>query len=51
LPEAFAVQFIKRLRDQDPDVPALMWLGECLTAQGIERLEVHTLASAEGELY
>ncbi len=35
LPEAFAVQLIKRLRDQDPDVvPALMWLGERLTAQG-----------------
>ncbi len=35
LPEAFAVQLIKRLRDQDPDVvPALMLLGERLTAQG-----------------
>ncbi|HKI21269.1 MAG TPA: hypothetical protein VKA15_25470, partial [Isosphaeraceae bacterium] len=35
LPEAFAVQLIKRLRDQDPDVvPALMWLGERLAAQG-----------------
>ena len=35
LPEAFAVQLVQRLRDQDPDVvPALMWLEGRLTAQG-----------------
>src|SRR6266446_7308718 len=34
LPEAFAVQLVQRLRDQDPNVvPALMWLEERLTAQ------------------
>ena len=41
LPEAFAVQLIKRLRDQDPDVvPALMWLGERLAAQGTTHDEI-----------
>ena len=41
LPEAFAVQLIKRLRDQDPDVvPALMWLEERLTAQGTTADEI-----------
>lgn len=35
LPEAFAVQLIYRLRDQDPRViPALVWLDERLAAQG-----------------
>ena len=35
LPEAFAVQLVQRLRDQDPDiVPALAWLEGRLTAQG-----------------
>ena len=35
LPEAFAVQLVHRLRDQDPNVvPALMWLEGRLTAQG-----------------
>jgi cyclic beta-1,2-glucan synthetase len=35
LPEAFAVQLVERLRDQDPKVmPALMWLEGCLAAQG-----------------
>jgi cyclic beta-1,2-glucan glucanotransferase len=35
LPEAFAVQLVQRLRDQDPKVtPALMWLEERLAAQG-----------------
>jgi cyclic beta-1,2-glucan glucanotransferase len=35
LPEAFAVQLVQRLRDQDPKVmPALMWLEGCLAAQG-----------------
>ena len=35
LPEAFAVQLVRRLRDQDPKVtPALIWLEERLTAQG-----------------
>jgi cyclic beta-1,2-glucan synthetase len=35
LPEAFAVQLVQRLRDQDPNVvPALMWLERRLTAQG-----------------
>jgi cyclic beta-1,2-glucan synthetase len=36
LPEAFAVQLVQRLRDQDPNVvPALTWLERCLTAQGM----------------
>ncbi|MGA7673601.1 MAG: glucoamylase family protein [Rhizomicrobium sp.] len=35
LPEAFAVQLVQRLRDQDPKVtPALVWLDARLTAQG-----------------
>jgi cyclic beta-1,2-glucan synthetase len=35
LPEAFAVQLIQRLRDQDPNVmSALMWLERRLTAHG-----------------
>ena len=35
LPEVFAVQLIRRLRDQDPNVtPALIWLEGRLTAQG-----------------
>jgi cyclic beta-1,2-glucan synthetase len=36
LPEVFAVQLLQRLRDQDPKVtPALNWLEERLTAQGV----------------
>ncbi len=35
LPDAFAVQLVQRLRDQDPAVtPALLWLEERLAAQG-----------------
>ena len=35
LPEAFAVQLVQRLRDQDPKTtPALVWLQTRLTAQG-----------------
>jgi len=35
LPDAFAVQLVHRLRDQDPKVtPVLTWLDERLTAQG-----------------
>lgn len=35
LPEAFAVQLVHRLRDQDPRItPALTWLGQRLIAQG-----------------
>ena len=35
LPDAFAVQLVQRLRDQDPKVtPALIWLEERLAAQG-----------------
>jgi cyclic beta-1,2-glucan synthetase len=35
LPDAFAVQLVHRLRDQDPRVtPALTWLDERLAAQG-----------------
>ena len=35
LPREFAVQLVQRLRDQDPAVtPALLWLDECLAAQG-----------------
>jgi cyclic beta-1,2-glucan synthetase len=35
LPTAFAVQLVRRLRDQDPAVtPALRWLDERLTTQG-----------------
>ncbi|MBL9033415.1 MAG: glycosyl transferase [Rhodospirillaceae bacterium] len=35
LADAFAVQFVHRLRDQDPQVtPALTWLDERLAAQG-----------------
>ena len=35
LPPAFAVQLVRRLRDQDPTtMPALRWLGQRLTAQG-----------------
>ncbi len=41
LPEAFAVQLVQRLRDQDPDVvPALMWLEGRLTAQGTTAEEI-----------
>ena len=41
LPEAFAVQLVQRLRDQDPDVvPALMWLEGRLTAQGTTADEI-----------
>jgi cyclic beta-1,2-glucan synthetase len=36
LPEAFAVQLVHRLRDQDPRItPALMWLDQRLAAQGL----------------
>jgi cyclic beta-1,2-glucan synthetase len=35
LPDAFAVQLVLRLRDQDPRItPALTWLDQHLTAQG-----------------
>ena len=35
LPQAFAVQLVQRLRDQDPKVtPALLWLDRRLLAQG-----------------
>jgi cyclic beta-1,2-glucan synthetase len=35
LPEAFFVQLVQRLRDQDPKIaPALVWLEERLAAQG-----------------
>ena len=35
LPDAFAVQLVHRLRDQDPRItPALTWLDQHLTAQG-----------------
>jgi cyclic beta-1,2-glucan synthetase len=35
LPEAFAVQLVHRLRDQDPGItPALTWLDQHLAAQG-----------------
>ena len=35
LPDAFAVQLVHRLRDQDPQItPALTWLDERLAAQG-----------------
>src|SRR5579863_2276301 len=35
LPEAFAVQLVHRLRDQDPGItPALTWLDQRLAAQG-----------------
>jgi cyclic beta-1,2-glucan synthetase len=41
LPEAFAVQLVQRLRDQDPNVvPALMWLERRLTAQGATADEI-----------
>ena len=41
LPEAFAVQLVQRLRDQDPDVvPALMWLEGRLTTQGTTAEEI-----------
>ena len=41
LPEAFAVQLVQRLRDQDPDVvPALIWLEGRLTAQGTTADEI-----------
>ena len=36
LPEAFAVQLVHRLRDQDPKItPALTWLDQHLAAQGL----------------
>jgi cyclic beta-1,2-glucan synthetase len=39
--EAFAVQLVQRLRDQDPNVvPALTWLERRLTAQGITADEI-----------
>src|SRR5438445_7105805 len=41
LPEAFAVQLVQRLRDQDPNVvPALLWLERRLTAQGTTSDEI-----------
>ena len=41
LPEAFAVQLVQRLRDQDPEVtPALTWLEERLAAQGTTADEI-----------
>jgi cyclic beta-1,2-glucan synthetase len=41
LPEAFAVQLVHRLRDQDPTVmPALLWLESRLTAQGMTADEI-----------
>src|SRR5438270_9839631 len=41
LPEAFAVQLVQRLREQDPNVvPALMWLERRLTAQGTTADEI-----------
>ena len=41
LPEAFAVQLVQRLRDQDPNVvPALTWLERRLTAQGTTADEI-----------
>jgi cyclic beta-1,2-glucan synthetase len=41
LPEAFAVQLVHRLRDQDPHlVPALTWLEGRLTAQGTTADEI-----------
>ena len=39
--EAFAVQLVQRLRDQDPNVvPALTWLEQRLTAQGTTADEI-----------
>src|SRR5205085_708722 len=39
--EAFAVQLVQRLRDQDPNlVPALAWLERRLTAQGTTADEI-----------
>jgi len=41
LPEAFAVQLVQRLRDQDPKVtPALTWLEARLAAQGTTADEI-----------
>ncbi|MGD8869306.1 MAG: protein ndvB, partial [Gemmatimonadales bacterium] len=41
LADAFAVQLIQRLRDQDPSVmPALAWLNEKLSAQGTSANDV-----------
>ncbi|MGD8699182.1 MAG: glucoamylase family protein, partial [Gemmatimonadales bacterium] len=41
LTDAFAVQLIQRLRDQDPSImPALAWLNEKLSAQGTSANEV-----------
>jgi cyclic beta-1,2-glucan synthetase len=41
LTDAFAVQLIQRLRDQDPSMmPALAWLNEKLSAQGTSANEV-----------
>jgi len=41
LPEAFAVQLVHRLRDQDPRItPALTWLDQHLAAQGSTADEV-----------
>ena len=41
LPTAFAVQLVRRLREQDPDlVPALHWLDARLSAQGTNTDEI-----------
>jgi cyclic beta-1,2-glucan synthetase len=41
LPDAFAVQLVHRLRDQDPRImPALTWLNQSLAAQGTTADEV-----------
>ncbi len=41
LPQAFAVQLVQRLRDQDPKVtPALLWLDRRLKAQGTSADEI-----------
>ena len=50
LPEAFAVQLVHRLRDQDPRItPALTWLDQHLAAQGLTADSVvHERASEAG---
>ncbi|HEY0281611.1 MAG TPA: protein ndvB, partial [Rhizomicrobium sp.] len=50
LPAPFAVQLVQRLRDQDPNVtPALVWLEDRLTAQGITADElVHNEHQRQG---
>ena len=41
MPQAFAVQLVQRLRDQDPKVtPALLWLDQRLLAQGTTADEI-----------